>query len=619
MIVSHPIAERTTRIAGAAWLAWALLLLALLRIGYVVGHEPLAGYANQYDMLRTSACIGWWPDLPEAQPTEAHPAAPLARYRPGPLRPDTCYPSSEVALAAIGFALGQAFASSADGSVSLAAVGGFKALLLVYALLAVQWRLRHRHAGIVHALLAAGLLADPFNTLWLNTLYTEFGALLGAWLALAGLALRALERERRGAGLVWLLIGIALTAGSRVQHLLLGPALILIWYLIERTRPTRAWAAPLAALGLCALAAAMHFDTQQRFAHQATVNRINALFGAMLPASADAGALLERLGLPERCAELAHVTGYLAREREVARECPEALALGHSDIALALLAEPRTPITLHARALLQSAAWRMPYVGELAGRTNERLASGPLSLGASLAAPIAMLPAAAHLFLWLGAWIAALIALLRLAIVPRRADAADAVIAGAGLLAALVLATAVMGDGYSELARHVHLGANAVLITWTVLIAAELARRRQRWPDLAIVLVTALPLSLALLRLPLAFGVLTEPRGERFTSDTVRLEGWVLDATAVDAVEVQLPDGPRQALTLLPAPDVAPYYPLAGGGAVRRFEGTLNLPSTSERVPIAIIARRGAINTVIDRRWLIYDVSGDNRPPDTYR
>jgi len=40
------------------WIGVILILAGLARAGIVVLHEPLVGYANQYDMHRTSACLG---------------------------------------------------------------------------------------------------------------------------------------------------------------------------------------------------------------------------------------------------------------------------------------------------------------------------------------------------------------------------------------------------------------------------------------------------------------------------------------------------------------------------------------------------------------------------------
>jgi hypothetical protein len=60
-----------------------VLALGVLRLPLVVLHAPMPGYANQYDMLRSSACVGLWPDVAPAERVLATPQAPLPDYRYG--------------------------------------------------------------------------------------------------------------------------------------------------------------------------------------------------------------------------------------------------------------------------------------------------------------------------------------------------------------------------------------------------------------------------------------------------------------------------------------------------------------------------------------------------------
>ena len=62
----------------------------------MASQQPVLGYANQFDMGRTSACLALWPALPEPARYEAHREAPIGRYVDGERRPDECYVSSEL-------------------------------------------------------------------------------------------------------------------------------------------------------------------------------------------------------------------------------------------------------------------------------------------------------------------------------------------------------------------------------------------------------------------------------------------------------------------------------------------------------------------------------------------
>src|SRR4051794_9070996 len=90
--------------AIAVTVALALLIIGTARIASVVGHSPMAGYANQFDMARTSACVELWPDLPAPARYGAHRAAPVSRYIEDGGESDKCSMSTEVLFAAAGIA-----------------------------------------------------------------------------------------------------------------------------------------------------------------------------------------------------------------------------------------------------------------------------------------------------------------------------------------------------------------------------------------------------------------------------------------------------------------------------------------------------------------------------------
>ena len=84
--------------------------------------------------------------------------------------------------------------------------------------------------ALANAAVFAFVLADPMTTLWLNTLYTEFGALLGAYASI-GLLPALVVRDPQSAPPRWALFGFACSLAvlgmSRQQHLLLPAVLAL--------------------------------------------------------------------------------------------------------------------------------------------------------------------------------------------------------------------------------------------------------------------------------------------------------------------------------------------------------------------------------------------------------
>jgi hypothetical protein len=209
------------------WIAWVLVLAGIARAALLVAHEPLAGYANQYDMIRSSACIGLYPDLPRPQRFQANSAAPVPRYTSDARRPDLCYPSTEVAVAWLAGSVSQAILGSQ--AMPLRNVGLAKLGLLAAAALILAWSLQgHRVAAIVHGLVFALVMSDPVVTLWMNSLYTEFMALWSLYAAIGALLALALGCRARHVVSALLLVALAALAFSREQFALFPIALALL-------------------------------------------------------------------------------------------------------------------------------------------------------------------------------------------------------------------------------------------------------------------------------------------------------------------------------------------------------------------------------------------------------
>ncbi len=620
------IVERGHRRDIHRWLWLAALLCLCLRLGYVLTHEPLAGFANQFDMLRTTACLGLAPAA-DVVPGVATPAAPIERYDTGVARDPSCLIGTEVVLAGAARVLdwsGDALGLGDPASMPLRLLAWTKALLLLLAVGGIDWRLRaHRGARVVHAVLAAVVLVDPFNTLYLAGFYTEFAALLSAWLALALPLTWILDGRAPGhrGAIGWGLI-LAAFALSRFQHALI-PLLLLLWLLLLAWRAR--WAAgPLLLWPALALlpALALQGSVQGQYQTIADANRWNSFFGAAMPAAGDAERFTRELDLPQRCAELVHTTWYLQRGRDARAECPQAFALSRVRWLAQLASEPAAIARLVGRGVSLSGQWRPGYLGEVAGGQFERLPVGRAGLGASLADAVARLP-----FAWLLAfWAAPLLLLAGLAGADPRERLAragslrlDRASAPGGRLAALWLwpllvlivglgwGASLVGDGYSELARHLHLAANATLVALALgLLALVRALLSGRWRGRALVWLALAAALLALggyytQRQSLGFGVLEIPAGES-AAGSMQLSGWALDPRGIRAVEAVWADGTRQPLALSARPELAAIFGAAAPAT--GFAGRVEVPAAGKtQLRIEVVPISGS-PTVIDRRWL---------------
>lgn len=612
----------------------ALVLLALgaWRIAVIVAASPMLGYANQFDMGRTSACFGLWPDLPEPARYEAHPQAPIAHYVRGEARPAECYRSSELAFVAAALAI-----APRDGPVDLRIVGTVKGALLILVALGLDAALKRRPAwALANAAVFAVVLADPMITLWANTLYTEFGALLGAYASI-GLLPALVIREPESARLPrWALFGfacgLAVLGLSRQQHLLL-PVVLSAPMLISLWRPARGIALGLA-LWVLALAIA-----QAMMARPATItaaNNADVVLGAILPASRDQARTAARLGLPPRCLQSSGASWYETMGESLAATCPEALAMPRRALVAVAFAEPATIARATLRGLPQLQDWRLGYLGsvedrDFAGNEAVRAVAGPAAI--SMAPIVTALPQRA--FAWiLGASLALLIAsagaTLRASIRGRPASFALLLYALTATAWYAIL-TSILGDGYVEIPRHAQLAAPCLAATLLIVAGALLgvtltAGRRSSATSpnppammpvlaasLAIAVIGYIALRGAIAATPLATGIVDRPKQNRVPDGAVEFVGWALDPRGVSRVEL-VADGGEVYRADYGRPyagargePLALYFPTYPDVALPGFVATLPpqaLAAGSLGVRTFVVNVDG-VHTEIDRRRLV--------------
>ena len=107
-------------------LAVILLAAGVARAATLVLDVPVAGYANQFDMLRVSACLGLWP-MTTQDPRRASPKAPIATYRVDRPEMESCFPSSAVLMAWLGLQTANLLGGE---EIDLRWIGGIKLALL---------------------------------------------------------------------------------------------------------------------------------------------------------------------------------------------------------------------------------------------------------------------------------------------------------------------------------------------------------------------------------------------------------------------------------------------------------------------------------------------------------
>lgn len=466
---------------SAAPRVFALLVVGLFVLGGVRAlalwaHDPLYAYANSYDQARYTACFDVFPDRPATiPPVRNSPLAPFEGYRFIAAGDPMCYWSSELAFGAVvatTWHVTEAFGGASVHSVRL--VGALRLLALAALAIAFAracWRRDEPTAALAHASVFGVLFCDPGNTLYLNTFYAEWSALLAAYALVGSLMLwrdAACTRTR----FVLVALTALVLATSKIQHLVLPLAIGCVLGVVALWQH-RALRWPLLALGLGALAgAALQLVQLGRGGEMMDsirqYNRADVVFTALVPLVEDKAAFLAGIGIEPRCAEFSGRNAWMLPDMPE-RACPGVLAFGLADEAAVLLADPVLGLRLGARAVLALHPWLAANIGHVQGLELGRLpASMPGIAHALAAAPRLQLVVLA----------APLLALLALA--RRRRD--DARVDFSAIIVAIMLATlgvTVLGDGLADTAKQGHLVVNAALAWAIVALVAALPPRRR--------------------------------------------------------------------------------------------------------------------------------------------
>ncbi|MFT3790493.1 MAG: hypothetical protein QM741_05320 [Rudaea sp.] len=381
-----PVAEPAAFHSGAAaaqragrpcwlWLALATCLaVGLWRLGALAMHEPLIALANSYDEVRYSACFGLYPDRPASvPPTRNSPAAPYAHYKFVAVADPICYWSTELLFqgaAAAVFRVAEAMGGATAHSVRW--IGAFKiaAMLALWFGFTVAWLRRcEPWSALANALLLPLLLADPANTIYLNTFYAEWTALLALY-AVAGLILIHEGRPARGHAFALLALAAAALALSKIQHIVLPLGIAVAMLAIGRWRD-RAWLWKGNALLLGALAGLVVQAVQLQRDSEAirsinVFNQADVVFTALLPTARDPAATARFLGLSPQCLQYSGKRAWQMPGFPV-ELCPELTNMSRSRELAALLREPDMALRLGWAGLANLHPWVAPGLGLVEG------------------------------------------------------------------------------------------------------------------------------------------------------------------------------------------------------------------------------------------------------------
>ncbi|TRX72957.1 glycan biosynthesis hexose transferase WsfD [Pseudomonas mangiferae] len=447
---------RSHRLLDAA--AWLLFGLAVLKMAVVVLARPVFGYANSYDFVRQSACMGLWQSVPGVHKYEgSYETTAASLLYDGETLPQVCLFSSDNLFAH----LAATFHSVGD-RVDWAWIAWPKLLLVILpvALLLTRMSPALKFASAFAFLLVFG---DPIYLGYVNTLYTDF-SVVGAGsvlaLAIASRIERAPARDRLTSTI--LVLSLAWLGMSKLQYAFLT-ALVAVLYaawLVKGGHGRAAWIAVLAGV----LAPVAYLSINSALNNQLDTfrqtNRIDTVFGAVLPAAPDRTAALATLGLSQHCRELIGKTWY-APDGPRYRPCEGLNAVGYGDLLRLFLQQPATFFRPLVEGLRQARPLYPTYLGNRQGLQGFVDDPQRLARRTALSSSLVRLPELLYLAVFpvslavggmAGLWL--VVRRHRLTVVSRGALALASL---GGLYAGYALASSVFGDGYIEVQKHTSL------------------------------------------------------------------------------------------------------------------------------------------------------------------
>ncbi len=621
-----------------------LVIAGVVRVLVVVLHDPLLGYANQYDMVRTSACVDLWPALPPPARYAAHTAAPLDRYVSEHLAGSPCYPSTGVAF--VEFAKGAIEALRAVGlfrdvGFPLRAVGIVAAITLFATVIAfVVVERRRPWAQLAHATLFAIVLSDPALTLWMNTFYTEFGTMFFLYVAGGIVALAPGVGRPRGSssgaasrpcaplavlgygalaygallGLVW----------SRQQYAAFAviPLLIVAPQCWRRARA--AWFA-----AVVVVVASMIVQTASIAGLPAirAANMHDVYLGAVLPSARHEARALTELGLPASCRQAIGSNWYVGMGEDPQQQCTEVDALGRLALLRLIPRDPALPWRVLVRGLPLTQWWWQHYLGMVAGTQHADWSHSTSPFAWSLADLDEQLPLVGYLVVVAAVAAAFIVTAAQWARAAIRGRAAGSWTCAMLFLSALGMYapfSAIFGDGYVDASRHAllfHPAAASLLCLGTGRIlrhAISRETRALRWMSIAgsSWIVVAAFLAMALVwgvrRVPVGYGMVGDPAIRRLDGDTYTMRGWAVDPWGVRGMRVaayrdldaKVPERSWVASYGHSVPGLSTYFPTYAGADHGGFALSISRsewPSTAPCLRTWIDSRTGG-SVEIDRR-----------------
>ena len=278
------------------------------------------GYANNYDFVRHSSCIGLWSYIPDHPKKTGHASSPSAQLLyDGDISKDSCLRSSDNVSSYIL----TRFLSVGDivSFINLSSIKLFSLLFLAFIAILTS------KSKIIPSIFLFSILSEGIYLAYANTLYGEFSVISAFTLIIICSYNLIHENNSKHAKLqiAILIIGIIWLGLSKQQWSYLTLLLLCItsWLIYHRTLFKKS-AFIFLFLSLVSIFT-FQLMNKHNFKNETSINsanKINTFFFAVLPEATDKNKALKTLDLPEHCSSDIGVSWYHP-EQNALNNCPE--------------------------------------------------------------------------------------------------------------------------------------------------------------------------------------------------------------------------------------------------------------------------------------------------------
>jgi hypothetical protein len=342
-----------------------LLFLACAKLLSVIVHEPVLGYANNYDFIRLEACTGLWPRYASKPRQSSNPEAPIGKYiYNGQKSEIDCVPSFDlifVKLALAPYKVGDIF--------DIRAIGVVRAVFLVVLVILLLKADPCPKFRLCVALAAFLIFGDIAFASYFNTLYGEYSVIVGVFVATAALA------SLLGGGgtilrLLIFVIGIVVLMFAKIQYTFFASLLVVIAVLGLASSTRLVTSAVLLGLAVTGPFAFIHLRGEQFTENMAL--KTDTFLNAILPTAPDLRLALRTLGMPQRCAASVGMSwrdvclkGCSPESVWVNHPCPEVLEVNRFRLLSLFTSQPTTLLKPLKESIALSRPWYLSDLGRV--------------------------------------------------------------------------------------------------------------------------------------------------------------------------------------------------------------------------------------------------------------